>query len=151
VTGKSKTLKLEPFWDEQFYLEWNQYIKNNDINCKEASSTLAMGACNAIEIEQAYQINYKYYQKAISAVSDAAADTLFESYEYAHNYMDSFCGSVSSNTTGTRRGSVAQNCFLVLIQANTVVLWDQFLTNRAGEAAYVDFPEPIPTHTNLYK
>ena len=148
VTGESKALKLEPFWDEQFYLEQNQYIKKNDIDCGEPRDTVAMVACTAMWLEEAYQINYKYYQKAISVVSDAAADTLFKSYEYAHIYRDSFCESVSREIgAGTSRGYVTQECFRVLIKANTVVLWDQFLTNRAGEAAYVDFPEP----TNLYK
>ena len=43
---------------------------------------------------------------------------------------------------------------LVLAESKTLKLepfWDQFLTNRAGEAAYVDFPEPTLMHTNLYK
>jgi len=38
-----------------------------------------------------------------------------------------------------------------LTQANTLFLWQQFLTNRAGEAEFSDFPEPIPTDKNLFK
>ena len=151
VMAESKTLKLEPFWDEEYYSEWRQRIKNNNTDCKNAMSTLDMIACGYVEEENIYKTYYEYYKKAISVVTPDAAKSLFKAYDNGTNYRGAFCTAAYENTTGTRRGTLVQHCTLVLTQANTHFLWDQFLTNRAGEAEFSDFPEPIPTHKGLYK
>jgi len=151
VMAESKTLKLEPFWDEEYYAEWREETIKNNVDCKNAMSTLDMIRCQKVDIEEIYKTNYKYYKKVISVVSNDVAEQIYKAYESGVSYRNSFCGAASRNTTGTRRGTLVQHCTLVLTQANTHFLWDQFLTNKAGEAEFSDFPEPIPTYKGLYK
>ena len=149
--AEPKSIKLEPFWDEEYYAKLREEIITNNVDCKNAMTTVDMIRCGLVEIEEKYKTNYKYYKKVISVVSNDVAEQIYKAYESGVSYRNSFCGAASRNTKGTRRGTLYQHCILVLTEANTHFLWDQFLTNMAGEAEFLDFPEPIPTHTNLYK
>ena len=151
VMAEPKSIKLEPFWDEEYYAKLKEEIIMNNVDCKNAMTTVDMISCGLVEIEEKYKTNYKYYKKVISVVSNDVAEQIYKAYESGVSYRNSFCGAAIRNTPGTRRGTLYQHCILVLTEANTHFLWDQFLTNRAGEAAYLDFPEPTLTHTNLYK
>ena len=150
VMAEPKSLKLEPFWDEEFYAKNREEIIKNNVDCKDAMTTVDMIRCGLVEIEEKYKTNYKYYKKVISVVSNDVAEQIYKAYESGVSYRNSFCGAASRNTKGTRRGTLYQHCILVLTEANTHFLWDQFLTNMAGEAEFSDFPEPKATY-NLYK
>ena len=151
VTGESKNIKLEPFWDEELLRKFREEIITNNVDCKNAMSTLDMIRCQSVVMEEIYKTNYKYYKKVISVVSNDVAEQIYKAYQSGESYRTSFCGAASRNTEGTRRGTLVQHCIMVLTEANTHFLWDQFLTNRAGEAEFADFPEPKPTHIGLYK
>ena len=150
VMTEPKSIKLEPFWDEEYYAKLKEEIIMNNVDCKNAMTTVDMISCGLVEIEEKYKTNYKYYKKVISVVSNDVAEQIYKAYESGVSYRNSFCGAASRNTKGTRRGTLYQHCILVLTEANTHFLWDQFLTNMAGEAEFLDFPEPKATY-NLYK
>ena len=150
VMAESKSIKLEPFWDEEYYAKLKEEIIMNNVDCKNAMTTVDMISCGLVEIEEKYKTNYKYYKKVISVVSNDVSEQIYKAYESGVSYRNSFCGAASRNTKGTRRGTLYQHCILVLTEANTHFLWDQFLTNMAGEAEFSDFPEPKATY-NLYK
>ena len=150
VMAEPKSIKLEPFWDEEYYSKLKEEIIMNNVDCKNAMTTVDMISCGLVEIEEKYKTNYKYYKKVISVVSNDVAEQIYKAYESGVSYRNSFCGAAIRNTLGTRRGTLYQHCILVLTKANTHFLWDQFLTNMAGEAEFSDFPEPKATY-NLYK
>ena len=151
VMAEPKSIKLEPFWDEEYYSKLKEEIIMNNVDCKNAMTTVDMIRCGLVEIEEKYKTNYKYYKKVISVVSNDVAEQIYKAYESGVSYRNSFCGAASRNTKGTRRGTLYQHCILVLTEANTHFLWDQFLTNMAGEAEFLDFPEPKPRYKSLYK